>query len=200
MIRRPPRSTLFPYTTLFRTPFPRRGTRCKVRRRPQAASNPGRTRGRARRSGGRRDCREWRESRACATREGSCATPAESAGSSKAGQKRSSVAQFPAGEFQEHIFQVGRPVQVAQFPSVRETGEQRGRIGGVAEQRVAAFLQARGELSRLVIGPIHYAVAVRLDHVRLDVAEDELARASLGDEADRKSTRLNSSHGYISYA
>src|SRR3712207_8444875 len=28
MIRRPPRSTLFPYTTLFRSPVPRRGKRC----------------------------------------------------------------------------------------------------------------------------------------------------------------------------
>src|SRR3989449_10865229 len=30
MIRRPPRSTLFPYTTLFRSPAPRRGTRCRL--------------------------------------------------------------------------------------------------------------------------------------------------------------------------
>src|SRR3712207_8466411 len=45
MIRRPPRSTLFPYTTLFRSWFPR-----AVARDPQAA-RPGRVRGR---SAGRR--------------------------------------------------------------------------------------------------------------------------------------------------
>src|ERR1039458_10729458 len=38
MIRRPPRSTLFPYTTLFRSPHAAtrsvRGSRCRLRRRP----------------------------------------------------------------------------------------------------------------------------------------------------------------------
>src|SRR5256885_11878370 len=33
MIRRPPRSTLFPYTTLFRSPQPRRRSRTGVQRR-----------------------------------------------------------------------------------------------------------------------------------------------------------------------
>src|SRR2546422_6628300 len=32
MIRRPPRSTLFPYTTLFRSPFLRRGAVCSAKR------------------------------------------------------------------------------------------------------------------------------------------------------------------------
>src|SRR2546430_11378519 len=32
MIRRPPRSTLFPYTTLFRSPFPERGRAARGRR------------------------------------------------------------------------------------------------------------------------------------------------------------------------
>src|SRR5256885_12983101 len=32
MIRRPPRSTLFPYTTLFRSPPPSRGARARTRR------------------------------------------------------------------------------------------------------------------------------------------------------------------------
>src|SRR5438876_11659094 len=35
MIRRPPRSTLFPYTTLFRSRVPGRG--CSARRRPRAS-------------------------------------------------------------------------------------------------------------------------------------------------------------------
>src|SRR3712207_8709807 len=34
MIRRPPRSTLFPYTTLFRSPPPRRARRSRLRRSP----------------------------------------------------------------------------------------------------------------------------------------------------------------------
>src|SRR5258708_6584163 len=39
MIRRPPRSTLFPYTTLFRSPSaPRREHQCSGRRRPPAGS------------------------------------------------------------------------------------------------------------------------------------------------------------------
>src|SRR5437870_11013946 len=44
MIRRPPRSTLFPYTTLFRSPAPSAaapGRRCPRRRRARAA--PGRS-------------------------------------------------------------------------------------------------------------------------------------------------------------
>src|SRR2546426_6392327 len=42
MIRRPPRSTLFPYTTLFRSPHTRAGGRCANRARPSAAQ-PGRS-------------------------------------------------------------------------------------------------------------------------------------------------------------
>src|SRR5215216_7199641 len=38
MIRRPPRSTLFPYTTLFRSPRPRSGGRAGTRRSAPAAS------------------------------------------------------------------------------------------------------------------------------------------------------------------
>src|SRR3712207_7624240 len=37
MIRRPPRSTLFPYTTLFRSPASPAGRSCPSRRRPSAA-------------------------------------------------------------------------------------------------------------------------------------------------------------------
>src|SRR5579859_8229161 len=36
MIRRPPRSTLFPYTTLFRSPLPRRRLQARRRLRPAA--------------------------------------------------------------------------------------------------------------------------------------------------------------------
>src|SRR5260221_6671122 len=64
MIRRPPRSTLFPYTTLFRSPFPssshrtRRGRPrrprfrdgCSARPRPPRAEHPSRKRGRDRKS------------------------------------------------------------------------------------------------------------------------------------------------------
>src|SRR5258707_5372753 len=39
MIRRPPRSTLFPYTTLFRSPLPGHGTRGWVSR-PQRLASP----------------------------------------------------------------------------------------------------------------------------------------------------------------
>src|SRR2546422_6457382 len=42
MIRRPPRSTLFPYTTLFRSPSPR--WRCPARRKGLARAATGRTR------------------------------------------------------------------------------------------------------------------------------------------------------------
>src|SRR5436190_13794749 len=42
MIRRPPRSTLFPYTTLFRSPPPRR--RSRVAPRPSSAAAPARER------------------------------------------------------------------------------------------------------------------------------------------------------------
>src|SRR5258706_15643536 len=165
------------------TPFPRRGTRCKALRRPAAASSPGHSRVRARRSGDRRDCRGSREPRACATRAGSCATPARSAGSSKAEQRDASVSELPAGELQEHVFKVRRTVEVAQLLQVREAREEGCRIGSVTEHCRAAFLQARGELSGLPVRPIHDTVAVRFDHVRLDVTEDELARAPLGDEA-----------------
>src|SRR2546430_4074385 len=45
MIRRPPRSTLFPYTTLFRSPAPRDLRPATGRpRRPRTASPPGLTR------------------------------------------------------------------------------------------------------------------------------------------------------------
>src|SRR5258708_24767831 len=39
MIRRPPRSTLFPYTTLFRSPFQRTGSKARsaMRRKPPTA-------------------------------------------------------------------------------------------------------------------------------------------------------------------
>src|SRR5229473_7552 len=42
MIRRPPRSTLFPYTTLFRSTWPARRLRAR-RRRPACARGPGRS-------------------------------------------------------------------------------------------------------------------------------------------------------------
>src|SRR5256885_7485594 len=41
MIRRPPRSTLFPYTTLFRSPSPR--TRCRSWSWPRPSTSPGRS-------------------------------------------------------------------------------------------------------------------------------------------------------------
>src|SRR5437667_4937313 len=44
MIRRPPRSTLFPYTTLFRSRRTRRAPRCRCR----PAAGPGRSRSSAR--------------------------------------------------------------------------------------------------------------------------------------------------------
>src|SRR2546430_4879531 len=40
MIRRPPRSTLFPYTTLFRSQHPRHGVCGAVDRDPRAQSHP----------------------------------------------------------------------------------------------------------------------------------------------------------------
>src|SRR2546422_2622300 len=43
MIRRPPRSTLFPYTTLFRSRRNRRGARDDARRGPRALSPCGET-------------------------------------------------------------------------------------------------------------------------------------------------------------
>src|SRR2546430_11196455 len=58
MIRRPPRSTLFPYTTLFRSPDANQGGLlmpgfhfgCADRARPRAVPRPSATRGYARRS------------------------------------------------------------------------------------------------------------------------------------------------------
>src|SRR5437660_5263967 len=48
MLRRPPRSTLFPYTTLFRSPRPRssaeRRRRCRARTRRSRAAPPSRLR------------------------------------------------------------------------------------------------------------------------------------------------------------
>src|SRR5258707_8015412 len=55
MIRRPPRSTLFPYTTLFRSQQDDRGRRrlVRVHRAPRGPGRAGgRRRGRARRAGG----------------------------------------------------------------------------------------------------------------------------------------------------
>src|SRR2546422_4420438 len=40
MIRRPPRSTLFPYTTLFRSPWAREGRGCPLLRRMQRVDGP----------------------------------------------------------------------------------------------------------------------------------------------------------------
>src|SRR2546425_9332077 len=40
MIRRPPRSTLFPYTTLFRSPRPRASAGATPRERPCSAASP----------------------------------------------------------------------------------------------------------------------------------------------------------------
>src|SRR5256885_2440913 len=45
MIRRPPRSTLFPYTTLFRSPS-ERGPQRGLRHPPSSQGTPGRARGR----------------------------------------------------------------------------------------------------------------------------------------------------------
>src|SRR5260370_4284999 len=43
MIRRPPRSTLFPYTTLFRSPHRRLGLQREPLRHPLAQAHPGRS-------------------------------------------------------------------------------------------------------------------------------------------------------------
>src|ERR1039457_7315956 len=40
MIRRPPRSTLFPYTTLFRSPWQGKSCSCQVRNRPRLPLHP----------------------------------------------------------------------------------------------------------------------------------------------------------------
>src|SRR5256886_11414681 len=58
MIRRPPRSTLFPYTTLFRSPAPDRAVPRRARRgeRPASAAPPARPLGQPRRHGGARLC------------------------------------------------------------------------------------------------------------------------------------------------
>src|SRR2546426_7776654 len=61
MIRRPPRSTLFPYTTLFRSPRPRDGDRHE-----RAIGRPGRLRCPAGLAAGRRAAREVRSR--CGTR------------------------------------------------------------------------------------------------------------------------------------
>src|SRR3712207_6865470 len=59
MIRRPPRSTLFPYTTLFRSPPPRGGRRsrssppCTPGRDPRSAGSPAPRAGRASTARGR---------------------------------------------------------------------------------------------------------------------------------------------------
>src|SRR5438132_9934408 len=54
MIRRPPRSTLFPYTTLFRSRRPRRaGGRRRSRRRARSRTPRPRRRGRGTAAGGR---------------------------------------------------------------------------------------------------------------------------------------------------
>src|SRR5438034_5753748 len=57
MIRRPPRSTLFPYTTLFRSPFARRATRKRRERRQDVARHHGRRR--PRHDGALSDRRPW---------------------------------------------------------------------------------------------------------------------------------------------
>src|SRR3712207_8467288 len=65
MIRRPPRSTLFPYTTLFRS----RGSRQQVRADRRAAPNRVERRGKPRGGSGRREGRESRgRGRRCSNR------------------------------------------------------------------------------------------------------------------------------------
>src|SRR2546422_8387890 len=65
------------------------------------------------------------------------------------------------------------------------------RVGADRERRDPRLLRERGELGGRVRAP-HGERAV--------VTRDRVARRSRVASQDRKSTRLNSSHGYISYA
>src|SRR3954454_18383033 len=90
------------------------------------------------------------------------------------------VADLPAGELEEQVLEVGGPVQVADLVVGGKRVEQAPRIAQVEEHRLAASLDALGELA-MRRRRLRGAVAVDLDDVALEVLGDELARRALGD-------------------
>src|SRR3712207_9437766 len=65
MIRRPPRSTLFPYTTLFRSTREDQGTNPRVSCRSTTGEEPARIDSLLRRPAGSRQNKSWKIDRAC---------------------------------------------------------------------------------------------------------------------------------------
>src|SRR5687768_17854309 len=91
-----------------------------------------------------------------------------------------------------------RPPRSTLFPytTLFRSGEVALRIAAVA----AAIDHLMNERKRRISGQMRAASAVRFERERVVMLGSRRHEVVIEDIEDRKSTRLNSSHGYISYA
>src|SRR3989449_8507987 len=168
MIRRPPRSTLFPYTTLFRSV--RLGGRCQL------------------------ESDRYADDQVALEAVGAGIAPAQRVANESHALREPRVLERPSQLARQ---QLGNLVLEAFARAVRE-----GKV-----VRVLADAQHALVACRLILGESSHAAKDRRGEIRAgkigagEIGIDELRAAQIGTgKVDRKSTRLNSSHGYISYA
>ena len=95
------------------------------------------------------------------------------------------IAQFPAGQLDKYVFQIRRPVHVAQTVGVSQFGQQVARFATIKESRFAAGFNPLGQPAMVCHEGWQIATGFieDLDHLRFDMLGDQLPWATFGNFA-----------------